>query len=164
MWVRIWFTKVHTIIRSKYCYVQAQLLWDFVPRLDFAHRQTNIVVVAWQREFVRFCWVWLVIFGLGIGCTGEYTRMYVFFFGWAQLKCTFRFEVVRPSDRPFVRLSITFPVIQAWRVEREHVWLNDFYKLLLPFVCCYATINVWKCMQKARTYFATIAKKRKIKQ
>lgn len=88
---------------------------------------------------------------------------FFFFFGWAQLKCTFRFEVVRPSDRPFVRLSITFPVIQAWRVEREHVWLNDFYKLLLPFVCCYATINVWKCMQKARTYFATIAKKKENK-
>lgn len=165
MWVRIWFTKVHTIIRSKYCYVQAQLLWDFVPRLDFAHRQTNIVVVAWQREFVRFCWVWQVIFGLGIGCTGEY--MYVFFFFFLGEHNSNALSGSRLFVRPTVRLSASRLHFQLFKHDALNA--STFGSMISTNCCCHLCVVMQRSMyesvcKKPERISRRLQKKRKIKQ
>lgn len=148
---RIWFTKVHTIIRTKYLMFDDFKL-NYLGTLYHVWTLHTHIVVAWQR-----------IRAILLSLTSDiWTGLY---FGWALLKCIFRFEVylsVRPSVES-CRRSITFPVIQAWRVERARLGPNDFYKLLLPFVMQrskYVCLWICKyvCMQKARTYFATIAK------
>lgn len=64
---------------------------------------------------------------------------------------------VRPSVCPPLDYISSYSSMTRWTRARLAQW---FLQIVVAIcVGCYATITAWKCMQKARTYFATIAKK-----